>query len=81
MNHRPNRRRAFVAAAIAALIAASASARDFRSADVHAGISIGEATRTAHPYHLAIWTAINLVTYVAVFSTWLPSLITGHPVF
>ena len=45
------------------------------------GISIGEATRTAWPYYLAIWTAINLVTYVAVFSTWLPSLITGHPVF
>jgi tripartite ATP-independent transporter DctM subunit len=45
------------------------------------GISIGQATRTAWPYYLAIWIAINLVTYVAVFSTWLPSLITGHRVF
>jgi tripartite ATP-independent transporter DctM subunit len=43
-------------------------------------ISIGEATRTAWPYYLAIWIAINLVTYVPGFSTWLPSLITGHPV-
>jgi tripartite ATP-independent transporter DctM subunit len=45
------------------------------------GISIGEATKTAWPYYLAIWVAINLVTYVTLFSTWLPSLITGHPVF
>ena len=46
------------------------------------GISIGEATKTAWPqYPREVWTAINLVTYVTVFSTWLPSLITGHPVF
>jgi len=44
-------------------------------------ISIGEATRTAWPYYLAIWVAICLVTYVPSFSTWLPSVITGHPVF
>jgi tripartite ATP-independent transporter DctM subunit len=44
-------------------------------------ISIGEATRTAWPYYLAIWVAINLVTYVPAFSTWLPTLITGHRVF
>jgi tripartite ATP-independent transporter DctM subunit len=44
-------------------------------------ISIGQATKTAWPYYLAIWVAINLVTYVTVFSTWLPSLITGHKVF
>ncbi len=44
-------------------------------------ISIGQATRTAWPYYLAIWVAINLVTYVPSFSTWLPSLITGHAVF
>jgi tripartite ATP-independent transporter DctM subunit len=43
-------------------------------------ISIGEATKTAWPYYLAIFIAINLVTYVPHFSTWLPSLITGHPV-
>ena len=43
-------------------------------------VSIGEATKTAWPYYLAIFTAINIVTYVAVFSTWLPSLITGHTV-
>ncbi|MDR6538160.1 TRAP transporter large permease [Variovorax soli] len=44
-------------------------------------ISIGEATKTAWPYYLAIFIAITLVTYVPSFSTWLPSLITGHPVF
>jgi tripartite ATP-independent transporter DctM subunit len=44
-------------------------------------ISIGEATKTAWPYYLAIFIAINLVTYVPAFSTWLPTLITGHPVF
>jgi tripartite ATP-independent transporter DctM subunit len=44
-------------------------------------VSIGEATKTAWPYYLAIFTAINIVTYVPVFSTWLPTLITGHLVF
>ena len=43
-------------------------------------ISIGEATKTAWPYYLAIFIAITLVTYVPAFSTWLPSLITGHVV-
>jgi tripartite ATP-independent transporter DctM subunit len=43
-------------------------------------ISIGEATKTAWPYYLAIFMAITLVTYVPAFSTWLPSLINGHPV-
>jgi tripartite ATP-independent transporter DctM subunit len=43
-------------------------------------ISIGESTKTAWPYYLAIFMAINLVTYVPAFSTWLPSLITGHKV-
>jgi tripartite ATP-independent transporter DctM subunit len=41
-------------------------------------VSIGEATKSAWPYYLAIFVAINLVTYVPWFSTWLPSLITGH---
>jgi tripartite ATP-independent transporter DctM subunit len=45
-----------------------------------ADISIGEATKTAWPYYLAIFIAITLVTYVPAFSTWLPSLITHHPV-
>ena len=44
-------------------------------------ISIGEATKTAWPYYLAIFVAINIVTYVPSFSTWLPTLINGHPVF
>ncbi|SCK47862.1 TRAP transporter, DctM subunit [Variovorax sp. HW608] len=44
-------------------------------------ISIGEATKTAWPYYLAIFIAITLVTYVPSFSTWLPSIIHGHPVF
>jgi TRAP-type C4-dicarboxylate transport system permease large subunit len=41
-------------------------------------VSIGEVTKTAWPYYLAIFVAINLVTYVPWFSTWLPSIITGH---
>ena len=41
-------------------------------------ISIGEATKTAWPYYIAICVAITLVTYVPAFSTWLPTLITGH---
>jgi tripartite ATP-independent transporter DctM subunit len=41
-------------------------------------ISIGEATKTAWPYYFAIFVAITLVTYVPSFSTWLPTLITGH---
>lgn len=44
-------------------------------------VSIDQTTKTAWPYYLAIWIAINLVTYVPGFSTWLPSLITGHRVF
>jgi tripartite ATP-independent transporter DctM subunit len=41
-------------------------------------VSIGEATKTAWPYYLAIFVAINLVTYVPWFSTWLPSVIKGQ---
>ena len=33
------------------------------------------------PRRRILWIAINLVTYVPLFSTWLPSLINGHPVF
>ena len=44
-------------------------------------VSIGETTKIAWPYYLAIFSAINIVTYVPSFSTWLPSLIGGHPVF
>jgi TRAP-type C4-dicarboxylate transport system permease large subunit len=43
-------------------------------------ISIGEATKTAWPSYLAIFMAITRVTTVPVFSTGLPTLITGHPV-
>ncbi|CAD6545816.1 C4-dicarboxylate TRAP transporter large permease protein DctM [Paraburkholderia hiiakae] len=44
-------------------------------------VSIGETTKVAWPYYLAIFSAINLVTYFPFFSTWLPSVINGHPVF
>jgi len=44
-------------------------------------VSIGETTEVAWPYYLAIFSAINIVTYVPMFSTWLPSVINGHPVF
>ena len=43
-------------------------------------ISIGEATKTAWPYYLAIFAAITLVTYVPSFSTWLPTVLTGQVV-
>jgi tripartite ATP-independent transporter DctM subunit len=43
-------------------------------------VSVGKVMRTVWPYYLAIWTAINLVTYVPGFSTWLPSVINGHVV-
>lgn len=44
-------------------------------------VSIGETTKIAWPYYLAIFSAINIVTYFPAFSTWLPSVINGHPVF
>lgn len=44
-------------------------------------VSIGETTKMAWPYYLAIFSAINIVTYMPFFSTWLPSLISGHAVF
>lgn len=43
-------------------------------------VSVGKVMRTVWPYYLAIWTAIQLVTYVPMFSTWLPSVINGHVV-
>jgi tripartite ATP-independent transporter DctM subunit len=43
-------------------------------------VSVGQVMKTVWPYYLAIWTAIQLVTYVPHFSTWLPSLINGHVV-
>lgn len=44
-------------------------------------VSIGETTKIAWPYYLAIFSAINIVTYFPAFSTWLPGVINGHPVF
>jgi TRAP-type C4-dicarboxylate transport system permease large subunit len=44
-------------------------------------VSIGETTKMAWPYYIAIFSAINIVTYLPFFSTWLPSLISGHPVY
>jgi len=42
------------------------------------GVSVNAVMRTILPYYLAIWTAIQLVTYVDGFSTWLPSMINHH---
>ena len=42
------------------------------------GVSVNAVMRTILPYYLAIWTAIQLVTYVDGFSTWLPTLINHH---
>jgi tripartite ATP-independent transporter DctM subunit len=43
-------------------------------------VSVGTVMKTVWPYYLAIWTAIQLVTYVPMFSTWLPSVVNGHVV-
>ena len=42
------------------------------------GVSVNSVMKTILPYYLAIWTAIQLVTYVDGFSTWLPTLINHH---
>lgn len=42
------------------------------------GVSIGQVCKTIWPYYIAIWIAIQIVTYVPHFSTWLPTLINGH---
>lgn len=44
------------------------------------GVSIGQLMKTIWPYYIAIWAAIQFVTYIPMFSTWLPTLITGHKV-
>jgi tripartite ATP-independent transporter DctM subunit len=41
-------------------------------------VSVGQVMKTVWPYYLAIWTAIQLVTYIPMFSTWLPTVINGH---
>jgi TRAP-type C4-dicarboxylate transport system permease large subunit len=42
------------------------------------GVSVNSVMKTILPYYLAIWTAIQLVTYIPSFSTWLPTLINHH---
>ncbi|MFA9441757.1 TRAP transporter large permease [Uliginosibacterium sp. sgz301328] len=44
------------------------------------GVSVGQVMRTILPFYTALFVAMAVVTYVPAFSTWLPSLITGHPV-
>jgi TRAP-type C4-dicarboxylate transport system permease large subunit len=39
------------------------------------GCAIGETSKTAPPYYLAIFSAIDIVMCFASFSTWLPSLL------
>ena len=43
-------------------------------------VNRGTRFKQMKPYYLAIFIAITLVTYVPAFSTWLPTLITGHVV-
>lgn len=45
------------------------------------GVSVGEVMKTILPFYTALFAAMAIVTYVPAFSTWLPTLITGHPVF
>jgi TRAP-type C4-dicarboxylate transport system permease large subunit len=42
-------------------------------------VSIGETSKTAPPYYVAIFSAIDIATRFPPFSTWLPSSIAGIP--
>lgn len=44
-------------------------------------IFICEATKAACPYYLVILIAITLVICVPAFPIWLPTLMTGYPLF
>jgi tripartite ATP-independent transporter DctM subunit len=44
------------------------------------GITVGQVMRTILPFYGALFATMAVVTYVPQFSTWLPTLITGHPV-
>lgn len=44
------------------------------------GISVGQVMKTILPFYSALFIAMAVVTYVPWFSTWLPTLINGHPV-
>jgi tripartite ATP-independent transporter DctM subunit len=43
-------------------------------------ISVGQVMKTILPFYGALFAAMAVVTYVPWFSTWLPTVITGHPV-
>jgi tripartite ATP-independent transporter DctM subunit len=43
-------------------------------------ISVGQVMKTILPFYGALFAAMAVVTYVPSFSTWLPTLITGHRV-
>jgi tripartite ATP-independent transporter DctM subunit len=45
------------------------------------GVSVGEVMRTITPFYTALFAAMAIVTYLPWFSTWLPALINGHPVY
>jgi tripartite ATP-independent transporter DctM subunit len=45
------------------------------------GVSVGQVMKTIWPFYGALFAALAAVTYVPWFSTWLPSLIRGQPVF
>lgn len=45
------------------------------------GISIEEVMKTITPFYMALFAVMLVVTYVPWFSTWIPSLIKGAPVY
>lgn len=45
------------------------------------GISVGQVMKTITPFYTALFFTMAVVTYVPSFSTWLPTLIVGHPVY
>jgi len=46
-----------------------------------AGISIDEVMKTILPFYGALFACLAVVTYVPWFSTWIPTLLKGQPVF
>ena len=46
-----------------------------------AGISIEEVMKTIAPFYGALFAVMAVVTYVPAFSTWIPTLIKGSPVY
>jgi tripartite ATP-independent transporter DctM subunit len=45
------------------------------------GVSVGQVMKSITPFYAALFMTMAAVTYVPSFSTWIPTLIVGHPVY